>query len=420
MPSDELEAVTQLFISNQQRVFRNKLLRVERYATLRGRKLKDLEHDVQVARENLPKIDECLDDRDLMRREPKTGASAEEWILIQAILQDKTLQAQSTEAEQQRLDEVSKLRLLRQKYEADIAWWEQIGGSDDPYDVLAPLPRLPQEIERKEQDILETMLRVPHRCSCRDVEQFRSRGKFLAEDEVRRWVTREVVEALFPIVRELCELFGDPARADTWKAKFESWQLSELQRFAAEAKIETVKQEAEAAAQEIARRKAEKAIAEALARQEVRPPEKPAIEASPPAEQTDQEKLAGADASDASSSAGLVADREAANVRKKPEHRAVFMMEIISENQEKSHTEFCKIADGKIEKMRKIGDREQSGPRPSWIAKAGEKKRTWEELLKDPATNQNVRNFLYDCERRLNLPSRRNLERKSSNQRRSA
>ncbi len=217
----QLEAATRVFISDQQRFLRNRLLRVAEISLTRwDRALEKAETDAEVATEALPELDAWLDNPTLMRREEKTGASDQEQILIRAIRLDKGLQVR-TETEQQGLDDAMReFSVMRQKCEETIALWE----------------RLPQEIERKKLDRLETLLRLLNHSSRRSVERFRPFGKLLAEDGVRRRVTREVVEALLPIVRELCEWFEAPARAGIWKATgFEPWLLSELQRFAADA-----------------------------------------------------------------------------------------------------------------------------------------------------------------------------------------
>jgi hypothetical protein len=373
----------------------------QKLATRLRRKLEDLEADIEVAREVLPMIDELLENRDLM--------------MLQAFQGQRT---EADKAEQRGIGKVmSEGRLLRQKCEETIALWKQLGGSDDPDELpplLLPLPlRLPTEIERKQTDRCETLLRGLHHCSRRSLEQFRPLGKLLAEEEVRCWVTRETVEALLPIVRELCELLGCPARADTWKAEFESWLLSELQRFAGE----TVKQEAEAAAQEIAR---QKAAAEAAAQQQV--PEKPATEASPPAEQTDQGQpapidLAGEPASRGSAHAGHViadavtpgnpADGISASdpVTAKAstlfrDRRKEFAAEVIAHYPDKSTKEVCEEMDRRRKSKQTKIDRQELAPPADRLADTNEHPGR-DEWVED----ENLWGLLYACDK-----TRHNLE----------
>jgi hypothetical protein len=144
--------------------------------------------------------------------------------LIDEILHDKTLQRLDEKTQRELDNTVRELIVLRGKSDEEIARFA----------------RKPQELECEKQDTLNSMVQALYD-SQKPVEQrFRPFAQLLADEEVRRRVSRRVANELLPIMDELFVLFETPERSETWTLEFERRLLSELQRIADEEIITTV------------------------------------------------------------------------------------------------------------------------------------------------------------------------------------
>jgi hypothetical protein len=152
-----------------------------------------------------------------------TEASERDSSLIDEILHDKTLQRLDEKTQRELDNTVRELIVLRGKSDEEIARFA----------------RKPQELECEKQDTLNSMVQKLYG-SQKPVEQrFRPFAQLLADEEVRRRVSRRVTSGLLPIMDELFVLFETPERSETWTLEFERRLLSELQRIADEEIIKT-------------------------------------------------------------------------------------------------------------------------------------------------------------------------------------
>jgi hypothetical protein len=152
-----------------------------------------------------------------------TEASERDSSLIDEILHDKTLQRLDEKTQRELDNTVRELIVLRGKSDEEIARFA----------------RKPQELECEKQDTLNSMVQKLYDSQKPVKQRFRPFAQLLADEEVRRRVSRRVTNELLPIMDELFVLFETPERSETWTLEFERRLLSELQRIADKETIKT-------------------------------------------------------------------------------------------------------------------------------------------------------------------------------------
>lgn len=153
-----------------------------------------------------------------------TEASEKDSSLIDEILHDKTLQRLDEKTQRELDEKVRDLLVLREKSDEEVARFA----------------RKPQELEREKRDTLKRLLEKLYDSREQVEQRFRPFAQLLADEEVRRRVSRRVANELLPIMDELFVMFEIPERSETGTPELERRLLSELQRIADEEIITTV------------------------------------------------------------------------------------------------------------------------------------------------------------------------------------